>query len=367
MSVTAPARAATQAAKLRCIDCDVHPAMKSPTELAEFLPARWRQHLAEYGPRQANPFTGGTIPYTRMMLGNGRRLDSWPPGGGIPGSDLDFMRTHHLDANGVEFGLLHPLPIGTSVLNSELGAAICAATNRWQEARWTGPEKRLKASICVAQENPEEAVAEIARWAGHRDFVQIAFSPRTAQPLGNKRYWPIFAAAVEHDMPLALHNAATGQHPISGGGWPSFYIEDHFALAHNQQSLLATMILDGVFEAFPKLRVALVEGGFAWAPALGWRLDRSWARMRSEVPNVKRPPSEYMREHFWYTTQPMEEPERPEHLLDTIKWIGAERLLFSTDYPHWDFDDPAYAFKARLAPEVQRAIMSENARALFKL
>jgi predicted TIM-barrel fold metal-dependent hydrolase len=367
MSVTAPQRAKRPSARLSCIDCDIHPAMKSPTELHEFLPARWQAHLAEYGARQANPFTAGTIPYTRMMLGNGRRLDSWPPGGGTPGSDLDFMRTQHLDANGVEYGLLHPLPIGTGTLNPDLGAAICAATNLWQEARWTGPEKRLKGAITVAQENPEAAVAEIARWAGHPDFVQISFSPRTALPLGNRKYWPIFAAAVVHDLPLSLHNAATGQHAISGAGWPSFYIEDHYALANNQQALLASMILEGVFEQFPSLRVVLVEGGFGWVPSLGWRLDRNWARMRSEVPHVKRPPSEYMRENFWYTTQPMEEPERPEHLLDTIRWIGADRLLFSTDYPHWDFDDPQYAFKVRLEPEAQRAIMRENARALFRL
>ena len=48
------------------------------------------------------------------------------------------------------------------------------------------------------------------------------------------------------------------------------------------------MVLEGVFEEFPKLRVLLVETGFAWAPALCWRLDQHWERMRDEVPHVKR-------------------------------------------------------------------------------
>ena len=54
----------------------------------------------------------------------------------------------------------------------------------------------------------------------------------------------------------------------------------------------------------------MIEGGFAWLPALVWRLDRTVERMRGEVPHLKRKPSEYIREHIWVTTQPMEEPER---------------------------------------------------------
>ena len=74
-----------------------------------------------------------------------------------------------------------------------------------------------------------------------------------------------------------------------------------------------------------------------------------------------------MREHIWYTTQPIEEPERPDDLLDTIRWIGADRLMFSTDYPHWDYDDPASAFKVKLSEEQKRLIFRDNARKLYKL
>ncbi len=114
------------------------------------------------------------------------------------------------------------------------------------------------------------------------------------------------------------------------------------------QSVLTSLVFEGVFERFPKLKVILVEGGFAWAPPLMWRLDREWQRHKGEVPHVKRPPSEYVREHFWFTTQPIEEPETNTHLLDTLRWIGPDRLMFSTDYPHWDFDDPRFAFKVPL-------------------
>jgi uncharacterized protein len=372
MSVTAPdlpktERVRAQPARTQCIDCDIHPAIRSPKDMQQYLPQHWRDHMAHYGARQGQPFTTGTVPYTRMMYGNGRRLDAWPPGGGTPGSDLEFMRSQHLDPNGIEFGLLHPLPVGTGVLHMELGAAICAATNQWQLDYWTKPEPRLKASLCVSQEYPESAVKEIRARARESDFVQIAFAPRTLEPLGRPKYWPIYQEAVEYDLPLSLHNVAYGTHPISGAGWPSFYIEDHYAFAHNMQSVISSLIFEGVFDRFPTLKLVVVEGGFAWAAALAWRLDRCWNRLRDEVPHVKHPPSHYMRNNVWYTTQPIEEPETDAHLLDTIRWMGADRLLFSTDYPHWDFDDPRLAFKVALPPDIRTAIMHANARQLFRL
>lgn len=96
-------------------------------------------------------------------------------------------------------------------------------------------------------------------------------------------------------------------------------------------------------------------------------LDNLWNRMRDEVPHVNRAPSEHLKEHFWFTTQPVEESERPADLLDTIRWIGSDRLMFATDYPHWDYDDPQRAFKIDLSGEDRKAIFRENGVALFRL
>jgi len=111
----------------------------------------------------------------------------------------------------------------------------------------------------------------------------------------------------------------------------------------------------------------LIETGFAWLPALGWRLDKHWERMRDEVPHVKRPPSEYLREHFWVSTQPMEETDKPDELIDVMEWIGFDRLLFASDYPHWDFDDPFLSLPPSLSDARRRAIYADNARALYRL
>ena len=114
----------------------------------------------------------------------------------------------------------------------------------------------------------------------------------------------------------------------------------------------------------------LIEGGFAWVPPLAWRLDAAWRKLRSEVPHVKRLPSEHISEHFWLTTQPMEEPDRPEYFVQMLEHFPplADRLMFATDYPHWDFDAPDSALpRVRLPQGTHQKIMAENARALYRL
>ena len=95
------------------------------------------------------------------------------------------------------------------------------------------------------------------------------------------------------------------------------------------------------------------------------RLDELWHRFRAELPAVTRPPSEILREHIWITTQPADEPEEPRHLRDLFDWIGWDRVLFASDYPHWDFDDPRQAIPRRLGEARRRMILSGNGRAFY--
>jgi predicted TIM-barrel fold metal-dependent hydrolase len=131
------------------------------------------------------------------------------------------------------------------------------------------------------------------------------------------------------------------------------------------QALLTSMVLEGVFERVSSLRFVVVEAGFAWLPSLAWRLDKHHARLREETPHLTRAPSDYLRQHVWFTTQPMEEPENPKHLNDIIDWIGWDRVLFASDYPHWDFDDPVQALPIRLDEPRRRGFFLENARTLY--
>lgn len=358
-------RGARPASKVDIVDCDIHPALSTVSaELYPFMSKRWSEEFETNGPRVGSPFLR-QVPYPRLSPGNGMRGDTWPANGGPPGSDLGLMREQLLDAYNISCGILYP--IAPSTLNQGLAAEVCSAVNQWLVAKWLSNEPRLRGSLCITPEDPDAAIVEIEKYAGNRSFVQVAFTPRTLEPLGRKRYWKVLEAAAANGLPVALHADVGGKRANSGTGWFATYWEEHVAYVFSMQTLITSLIMEGAFEQVPNLKVVAVEGGFGWAPSLGWRMDKHWERMRKEVPHVKRPPSEYMREHIWYTTQPIEEPENRNDLVDTIRWVGADRLLFSTDYPHWDFDDPRYAITVKLSPEDEKAIFAGNARRLYRL
>ena len=152
---------------------------------------------------------------------------------------------------------------------------------------------------------------------------------------------------------VGIHVGGYGGHAPTGGGWPSYYAEEHQSNAHTMAAMLTSLVLEGIPERFPKLKIVFIEGGFGWIPSTMWRMDQHFEKFRTEVPHLKRRPSEYVKEHFWFTTQPIDEPDEARHLRSLIEWVGVDRLLFSSDYPHWDFDDPRFAFRTPLT-EVER-------------
>ncbi len=369
MNVTLRERRADAPAQshLGFVDCDVHPYFRTPADFDPFLSERWREHRRTIGLRSRQGLAKATQ-YPRMSPGSGMRMDSWPKDGSPPGSDLALMREQLLDLFDVRFGLLAPLVGGAAAeRNVEFGAAMATAVNEWQCAAFCDPEPRLKASLQITLEHEAAAIAEIERRAGDRRFAQVNIPPRGLEPLGRRRYRKILAACAANGFPISLHLGGTSGHASTGGGWPSFYHEEHPSYVQSMQTLVTSLVCEGVFEEIPDLKVVLVEGGFAWLPALSWRLDTHWRRLRAEVPSLTRAPSEYVREHIWVTTQPIEEPERPEDMLAILEWIGPERVMFSTDYPHWDQDDPRYAFKIPLPEAWARMIYRDNALALYRL
>jgi predicted TIM-barrel fold metal-dependent hydrolase len=343
------------------IDCDIHNTMPSDETLAKYLPERWRRYLRGYGLSFYYPGA-----YYPRVYPNAARTDAWPPNG-IPGCDLDFVRGQLLDAWNIEIGLLNPLYLAGEQPNLEYAEALAHGLNDWLVAEWLDPEPRLRSSIIVPYEDGPAAAAEIEHRAADPRFVQVLLVARTREPLGRRKYWPLYEAAAHHGLPVGIHFGGANGWPITGAGWPSFYFEDHTGMPQAIQAQLISLVCEGVFERFPTLKVVLIEGGLAWLPALMWRLDRAWQRLREEVPYLQQPPSAYIRRHCWATTQPMEEPPKPAYFWRMLEQLDMnDRLMFATDYPHWDFDAPDQAFPVRLPPELREKFMGENARSLYK-
>jgi predicted TIM-barrel fold metal-dependent hydrolase len=344
------------------VDCDIHNTIQSYDLLHKHLPARWRREVDVHGIKFENP--GAYFPRQHM---NAARSDSWPPGK-IPGSDLDFLRAQLLDCYNIDYGILNCLYLIHHQADLEYTAALATAVNNYNAEYWMDREPRLRAAICVAFEDGDLAAAEIERCAADPRFLQVLVVARSLEPLGRRKYWRMYAAAERHGLPVAVHFGGTSGWPITGSGWPSYYYEDHCGMAQSFQAQIISLVFEGVFERFPGLKVVLVEGGFGWLAPLMWRMDKAWERMGDDVPHVKQPPSEYIRRHFYFTTQPVEEPPKPAQFRQMLEQIDMnDRILFATDYPHWDFDSPERAIPAAVTGELRQQILAGNAEKLYRL
>jgi uncharacterized protein len=355
---TTPAETARRPVTL--VDTDIHPTMLEPSIRERLGERQWRRYR-DLGVRIPPP----PAIYPRVR-NSGFRADAWPEGG-FPGSDLGLLRQQLLDEHEVQYGVLNPLQGHVWGADApELGAALCRALNDWILEEWLEPEPRLLGSICVPFEHPELAVSEIELRAGDRRFVNVLLPASTESPLGNRRYWPIYAAAAEAGLAVAIHTGGIEQH--RGAGWPSFYLEEHVWNGNVMAAGTISLICEGVLDRIPSLTIVLQETGISWAAATMWALDSAWERLRDEVPHLERPPSEHFRERFWFTTQPIEEPEDPAHLALAFELMGmGDRIMFATDYPHWDFDSPKQALPRTLSTELRESILAGNACRLYDL
>lgn len=361
MTDTASIRWGSIQAGRATIDCDVHNVVPSARALFPYLPDHWREYITQSG------FKGpGDTAYPRAPTS--ARTGTTPLEGGPPGSSLDLIREHVLDAWGAERAILNCAYAIEGIHNPDADVALARAVNDWQVAEWLDREPRLRASIVVPSKQPEEAAREIDRLGDHPGFVQVFLPVRSLMPYGKRFYHPIYAAAARHDLVVGIQFGGASGNPPTASGWPSYYLEEYAGMAQAFQSQLMSLIVEGVFDRFLTLRVAFVESGFTWLPPFLWRFDKEWKGLHREIPWTNRLPSEYVREHVRFTLQPLDAPPSPARLLQLVDRLGSEDLLlFSTDYPHWHFDLPDEAVPSGLPERLTRKIMAENARTFYRL
>ncbi len=222
----------------------------------------------------------------------------------------------------------------------------------------------------VTMADPLLAAKEIHRLGEHPQICQVLMPSASPMPLGNRYFHPIYAAAVEHELPVAIHPGLEGL-GISGtptsAGYPSNYLEWHTGLVSSYITQLVSLVTEGVFAKFPTLRFILIEGGVSWLPAVMWRFDKNWKALRSTAPWLNHPPSHIIHDHILLTTQPLEEPENPTHFKAILDMFDAgHMLMFSSDFPHWDGDTPDFSASA-FPPNIRARVMGDTARELYHL
>ena len=343
------------------IDAAVHPMVRRGDELQKYMGARWKNFTVSGPHRYLFPTPVGIPPYSEY------RNDARPANGDLPGSDPALTEAH-LDELGIGRAILLPLTRGM-LPNIDLGSAVCAATNDWLAATWLGPWNpggRYLGTIRVNPADPEGAVQEIERWSDDPRFVQIGVPLEAHRPYGQRNYTPIWEAAVEHDLPVAVHSDSGGGIDFypSPTGYHRTYIEYHSLFPANFIYHLASLIDEGTFERIPQLRFVFADGGFDVLMPLMWRMDLDWPISRVEIPWVTKRPSLYLRDHVRFCTAKLEGP--PEPILS--EWLevagGADLLMFGSNYPHWSTMSPAEFFPSVKA-ETRDRVLGQNAREFY--
>ena len=147
MNIEVSAKERASKTKLDIVDCDFHPKL-TIEQMRPFLSNQWWSYLQTYGARSRHGYSKGYA-YPKMTPQAARR-DAWPPGGGLPASDLDFVRQQHLDFYGISAAIMNPLsPTGQGDMNVELSVAMASAANEAQLENWTHRDPRLKSSVVV--------------------------------------------------------------------------------------------------------------------------------------------------------------------------------------------------------------------------
>jgi uncharacterized protein len=331
------------------IDCDVHCAPGSFDALFPYLSDYWRQYITEAGMRLnglAFAYPSGVVAATAP-------------------SSYEALAEAVLTGTGSRFTVLNCLTGFESHRNPYFAAAVASAVNDWMREEILPRDSRLRASLAVSPVSTDDAVSEIERVGEDPGFVQVLLPVRSDLPWGHKNNHALFAAASERGLRVGLHAWGRAGKAATPSGFTTTYLEDYIGNQPIAQAQVLSFVSEGVFERFPDLRVVIIECGFAWLAPLLWRFDKDWKGVWREVPWVKRRPSEYVREHFRFTTAPAHLPSDPVALDQLLEMMGgADLLMYASDYPH-RHGDGLPALLDRLTEEQRRGVLWATAAELY--
>jgi uncharacterized protein len=274
-----------------------------------------------------------------------------------------------MDQMAIDYSILFPTPMLTLGTHPqpEVEVELGHAYNRWLVEDVLPASPRIRTMAYLPMSDPEASVRCIEEFGGAPGVLGFMVTAVRHQPLHQNRFMKVFAALDERSLPLAFH---------SGPNWTDrpFDQLNRFLGAHAlgfpfyAMIQLTNIVLNGIPERFPRIRFLFMEAGQAWVPFLIARLDGEYRQRSSEAPLLRRLPSEYIRE-MYFTTQPFERLDSAEHMRTFIDMMAGEtQLLYSSDYPHQDFDLPTQiADLGFLSEDARRNILGGNALRLFDL
>jgi predicted TIM-barrel fold metal-dependent hydrolase len=349
------------------IDAGIYCTWSSMHEVHAYLPSGWREYVPPSA-RLAAAISPWSHPTSSFLP------ESYPGNGQLPGSDPETVLAQAMGPR-VERGVLALEQGGIPALAEPYFIAeLIRAANDWLLDRWlTGVDDRISGLMMVPTHDPSAAAREIARVGGHPRIAGIQLCGNgLGKAFGHPVFHPIYAAAASLDLPIVIEAGGdvytdTLTHPTPGG-LPLTFGELVTLQGLGLMTHFVSMIANGVFDRYRRLKVMLSGLGLAAIPWLLWRTDTQWKAGRREIPWVSRLPSDYVRESVRFATGPL--PRAAGRAYDLAAILGsvegaAGLCCFASGYPRWNADSIGSVSEV-LPDEWQEAVLRDNARTFFR-
>lgn len=290
----------------------------------------------------------------------GSRFSELHRGGWDPNARIEDQRR-----DGVAAEVIYPT-VGMVLCNHkdfDYKRACFEAYNRWLTEYCGAHPKRLFGMGQTAMRSPEEGIEDLKaiKALGLRG-VMMPGDP-AVEDHDSAVYDPFWRTAIELELPLAFHILTTREQGRARGPKMNGFL----TIVRGCQDIMGTLILGGVFERHPTLKIVCVEADAGWVPHYMYRMDHAFKRHRNWLPPgqaLSRLPSEYFADNIYVTFQDDWVAFKTANLMN---W---RRLMWANDFPHsdstWPWSQDVLAEHTRvLTAEQKRTILSDNVAELF--
>ena len=252
----------------------------------------------------------------------------------------------------------------------QVAGAFTRAYNTWLFEEFCSYQPQYLQGVgAVNLHQPEEMVSElhrITKYGGKAIFLRP--NPVKGRLLSDPDYEPFWTECEALGIAVGIHEGTHSRLPTIGAERFNTRFALH-ACSHPMEQMMALLALieGGILEHHPKLKVGFLESGCGWLPYWLWRLDEEYENLHWEVKdNVKIKPSQYFRRQCFISIEPSEP-----YLADVIAYIGADNLIFGSDYPHMDHQpdvvEKLVGIEQRLSRETLSKIVWHNPARFYGL
>jgi predicted TIM-barrel fold metal-dependent hydrolase len=370
-------------AGFRIFDADCH-VSEPPEAIDAYVDSKYKDALDKLKLPGANTYRPNQIGFGRV-LGAPRSADDRKPVAKVasaprhrqkplPNTNTDpHQRIQDMDLEGIDTGVMLPTGVGSFCSVEDLGLemAVIQAYHRYIGDFCRAYPGRLYAAAVVSARNIEASIAELKRVAAQSWPAAVFPSVPAGMPLDDPELDPLWKAAADLNLTIALHTF-TVLPPYAPGALDGSYFDNHWlarSAAHPWCGMrnMASLLGSGVLDRYPTLRIAVLEAGQGWLPYWIKRLDEQAAYSPASVPPNMGKIEDYVTGGRYFQSIELHEGEpMTKYVIDQV---GEDVLMFSSDYPHGEtwFPEAVDTFLGweSISTSVKKKMFWENAIKCF--